>query len=314
MPSLYLQTVTGPETVEKLGVILPHEHLFTDLRGPRVPDYAQGDPSAVHRIVGPHLAQAETAGVTVLVECSTGGVGRNIHVLRYLAAHTRIKILAPTGVYREAFIPPDWLDLAEETLAEMWTRDLTKGIDGTDSRAGFIKMAVSDSGITDRERRNLRAAARASLATGAVIASHTIGGALALQEMDILVEAGLDLHRFIWVHANAEPDPAYHLEAARRGAYVELDGLGSSDSSDEAHLRFTRHLVEAGFADQVLLSHDAGWYQPGSPTEQPEGGYRGYTALIHQFMPRLQKEGFSDDVIRLLVHTNPARAFGFRPG
>jgi phosphotriesterase-related protein len=314
MPSLYLQTVTGPETVEKLGVMLPHEHLFTDLRGPQTPGYAQGDPAAVYKIVAPHLAEAETAGVTVLAECSTGGVGRNIHILRHLAGRTRIKIIAPTGVYREAFIPTELRELSLETLAEMWIKDITQGIEATDSRAGFIKLAVSDEGITEREKRNLQAAARASLATGAVIASHTIGGVRAMEEMDILAEAGLNLRRFIWVHANAETDPGYHLKAVQRGAYVEFDGIGSSPRADEDHLRFTKNLVSAGFEEQILLSHDAGWYQPGSPTEQPEHGYRGYATLIQDYVPRMKAEGFSDHTIRLLVHTNPTRAFGFAPG
>jgi len=310
MPSLYIQTVTGPETVEKMGVILPHEHLFTDLRGPQTADYAQGDPKEVFRITGPHLRAAETARITVLVECSTGGVGLNIHILRYLAERTQIKIVAPTGVYREAFIPSALLNVSMETLAEAWTKDLTQGIDGTNSRAGFIKLAVSDDGITEREKRNLKAAARASLATGAVIASHTIGGKLALEEMDILEEAGLSLDRFIWVHAHAEPDMDFHLKAAQRGAYVEFDGLGPETLED--HARYTKNLVECGHAKQVLLSHDAGWYQPGSPTGEPDGGFRGYTFLVDTFIPHLQKIGISDDEIRLLVHTNATEAFGFK--
>lgn len=311
MPSLYLQTVTGPETVEKLGVILPHEHLFTDLRGPNAADYAQGDPEKVYKIVEPHLRAAETAGVTALVECSTGGVGRNISILRYLAERTRIKIVAPTGLYRESYIPESLLDVSQESLTEMWIKDLTEGIDGTDSRAGFIKLAVSDDGITEREKRNLKAATRASLATGAVIASHTIGGLRAMEEMDILQEAGLDLSRFIWVHANAEPDMDFHLQAAQRGAYVELDGLGPANL--ENHARYTQNLVQAGFARQVLLSHDAGWYQPGSPSGEPEGGYHGYTFLSKTFIPHLQKMGIADDVVRQLIHTNATQAFGFKP-
>jgi phosphotriesterase-related protein len=311
MPT-YLQTVTGVETVEKLGVILPHEHLFTDLRGPQTPGYAEGDPKVVYDVVGPYLKEAEAAGVTVLVECSTGGVGRNIPILQYLARHTGIKIVAPTGVYREAYIPTALLNISTRALAEMWIRDIEAGIDGTGVRAGFIKIAMSDDGPTPREVRNLQAAAQASQATGAAIASHTIGGALAMQEMDILESAGLNLSRFVWVHANAEPDMSFHLQAAQRGAYVEFDGLGSSYSSLEDHAKFTLNLIQAGFIRQVLLSHDAGWYQPGSPTGQPDGGYRGYTALIQQFMPLLKERGLSDDELRLLVHTNPAQAFGFK--
>jgi hypothetical protein len=40
-----LQTVKDPVEVESLGLVLPHEHLFTDLRGSQVPGYAQGEPA-----------------------------------------------------------------------------------------------------------------------------------------------------------------------------------------------------------------------------------------------------------------------------
>ena len=83
-------------------------------------------------------------------------------------------------------------------------------------RAGFIKLAMSDDGPTALEIRNLRAAARASQNTGAVIAVHTIGGRIAKQEMDVLEEEGLDLSRFIWVHAQTEPDSSIRKEAAQR--------------------------------------------------------------------------------------------------
>ena len=86
---------------------------------------------------------------------------------------------------------------------------------------------MSDDGPTALEIRNLRAAATASQNTGALIASHTIGGKIAKQEMDVLEEAGLDLQRFIWVHAQTEPDLTILAEAARRGAYVELDSVGA---------------------------------------------------------------------------------------
>ena len=42
-----IQSVKGPVEIDSLGLILPHEHLFTDLRGPQVAGYAQADPLAV---------------------------------------------------------------------------------------------------------------------------------------------------------------------------------------------------------------------------------------------------------------------------
>jgi phosphotriesterase-related protein len=312
MISGWVQTVKGAVAVEDLGLILPHEHLFTDLRGPLVPDYAHADPQAVARVMEPYLAAAHAVGVTALVECSTVGVGRNLAVLQYLAKVTPIHLIAPTGVYREAFTPPSLRGLSVEALAEEWVRDLTEGIEGTEARAGFIKISMSDDGPTPLEVRNLRAAALASRQTGAVVASHTASGAVARREMEILESAGLDLGRFIWVHANLEPDLAVHLEAARRGAYIEFDAVGAEWQPQTALVDCTLALIEAGCAENILLSHDAGWYDPSQPDGRPEeGGIRGYTALVEEFIPALRARGVTDDLVHLITVTNPARAFAF---
>ena len=100
-----IQTVKGAIEIDALGLILPHEHLFTDLRGPYVPDYAQGESSEVEKVVGPDLADAAAVGVTALVESSTVGVGRNLSTLQSLAQTTSIHIVAPTGVSRDAYTP-----------------------------------------------------------------------------------------------------------------------------------------------------------------------------------------------------------------
>jgi len=306
-----IQTIKGPIEMDALGFILPHEHLFTDLRGPKVSDYAQGEPSAVVKVVEPYLAEASAADVTALVECSTVGVGRNLSVLRSLAEATPIHIIAPTGIYRDAYIPNGLREISEYALTELWTKELTKGIEGTSIRAGFIKLAMSDDGPTPLEIRNLKAAVKASQNTGAVIASHTVGGRVARKEMDILEEAGLDLRRFIWVHAQTEPDISILIDAARRGAYVELDSVGAPYQSQPELLETTLKLIEAGFTSQLLLSHDAGWYNPARVDGLPDEGYRGYTALVKDFIPALLQRGITQEQIRLITVTNPASAFAF---
>lgn len=306
-----IQTIKGPVEIDSLGLILPHEHLFTDLRGPSVADYAQGEPSAVVQVVRPYLAEASAAGATALVECSTVGVGRNLSVLRSLADVTSMRIIAPTGVYRDAYIPDSLREVSETYLAELWTQELTEGIEGTSIRAGFIKLAMSDDGPTMLEIRNLQAAVRASQKTGAVIASHTIGGIVAKKEMDVLENAGLDLHRFIWIHAQTEPDISIVKEAARRGAYVELDSVGAPHQSQPELIQTTIALIEAGYTDHLLFSHDAGWYNPARPDGMPDEGYRGYTALTKEFIPALLARGISEEQVRLITINNPARAFAF---
>ncbi len=319
MSSGWIRTIKGDVAVEALGLILPHEHLFTDLRGPLVPDYAHAEPEAVARVMEPYLAAAHAAGVTALVECSTVGVGRNLAVLRRLAKITPIHLVAPSGVYRQAFTPPSLREMSAEKLAEVWIGELTEGIEGTEVRAGFIKIAASDDGPTPLEVRNLKAAALASQQTGAAVMSHTASGAVARREMELLESAGLDLARFIWAHANLEPDPAIHREAARRGAYVEFDGVGAEWQSQDALLDYTLALIEAGYAEHILLSHDAGWYDPSQPFDwaqdrpdgQPEGGIRGYTALVEEFIPALRAHGVTDELVHLITVSNPIRAFAF---
>jgi len=306
-----IQTIKGPIEVDALGFVLPHEHLFTDLRGPQVPDYAQGEPAAVVKVVEPYLAEAYEAGVSALVECSTLGVGRNLSVLRSLAEVTPIHIIAPTGVYRDAYIPENLREISEHDLAELWTTELTEGIEGTSIRAGFIKLAMSDDGPTALEIRNLKAAVKASQNTGAVIASHTIGGKVARQEMDVLEEAGLDLHRFIWIHAQTEPDISILKDAAHRGAYLELDSVGAPYQSQTELLETAIALIEAGFADRLLLSHDAGWYNPANRDGLPEEGFRGYTAVSTDFLPELLKRGISEEQVQLITVNNTAKAFAF---
>lgn len=306
-----IHTIKGPIEIDALDFILPHEHLFTDLRGPQVADYARGEPAAVIKVVEPYLAEASAAGITALVECSTVGVGRNLSVLRGLAEVTSIHIIAPTGVYRDAYIPETLREISEQDLAELWTTELTEGIEGTSIRAGFIKLAMSDDGPTALEIRNLRAAVMASQNTGAVIASHTIGGKVARKEMDVLEEAGLDLHRFIWIHAQTEPDISILKDAARRGAYVELDSVGAPHQSQAELLETVLALIEAGFASQLLLSHDAGWYNPARTDGLPNEGYRGYTALTKDFIPALLQRGITEEQIRLITVYCPANAFAF---
>jgi phosphotriesterase-related protein len=262
-------------------------------------------------IVGPYLADAATSGVTALVECSTVGVGRNLTILRRLAEVSPIRIIAPTGAYREAFTPPSLRETNEADRADLWTGELTEGIEGTPIRAGFIKLAMSDDGPTAPEIRNLKAAAKASQRTGAVIASHTIGGKVARKEMDVLKEAGLDLHRFIWVHAQTESDLKTLEEVARRGAYLEFDAVGAPYHSQTDLLETIVALIEVGYTDQLLLSHDAGWYNPARPDGLPEDGFRGYTTLTKEFLPALLERGVTEGQIRQITVDNPARAFAF---
>ena len=71
-----LITTLGPMQADKLGVILPHEHIFVDLRTWDQPGYAQADTADVIRLMKPEIDKVKALGITAIVECSTVGAGR----------------------------------------------------------------------------------------------------------------------------------------------------------------------------------------------------------------------------------------------
>jgi phosphotriesterase-related protein len=54
----------------------------------------------------PEISQARAVPVTAIVEPTTLGVGRRADVLAAVSEATGMPLVAPTGVYREPWIPP----------------------------------------------------------------------------------------------------------------------------------------------------------------------------------------------------------------
>jgi len=301
----FIMTVLGSIPSSGLGMILPHEHLFTDLRGPAAEGYAQADIAHVVERLRPYIEEIKALRVTALVEATPLGVGRNIHAVRAVAEAADFPIVAATGAYREPFVPAELRALSQAALAEWMVRELTEGIEGTGVRAGFIKLCATDEGLTPLEERLLRAAAQASRATGAAIASHTKRGAVALRQVEILAEEGVEARRFIWVHAHCEPDVELQLRLARRGVFLEYDAIGQPGLADELFIGLLRRAWDAHCSARVLLSHDAGYYRPG----EPNAPIRGFGYLMQAFLPKLRQAGFDETAIRTLVEDNPKHAF-----
>ncbi len=302
-----LITTLGPISAGDLGLILPHEHIFVDLRTWESPGYAQADAGDVIRLMAPEIERAQAAGVTAIVECSTVGVGRRADIDRAVSVATGLPLIVPTGVYREPWIP-DWIhDAPEDELAAWMLAELLGEIEASGVQAGWVKLSAGDEGLTRTESKVLRAAARASRETGTVIGSHTIRGRVVREQLDIIEAAGYRPERFIWIHTQAEPDFDLHLEIGRRGAWLEYDSIGSEDPGHDAILiECILGLLEAGLGDQLLLSHDRGWYDPA----QPGGGTpKPYTYLSETFLPKLRAAGVDEETINRLTRENPFRAF-----
>ncbi len=301
-----LITTLGPKSAEEMGVILPHEHVFVDLRTWDQPGYGQADARDVITLMAPEIERVQAQGVTALVECSTGGVGRRADIDRAVSEATGLPIVVPTGLYREPWIP-DWAHNADEAALRDWmVGELTGEIADSGVQAGWIKLSAGDDGLTPCETRVLRAAAVAVLTTNAVIGSHTIRGRVVRDQLDILEAAGVAPASFIWIHTQAEPEFNLHLEMARRGAWLEYDAIGSDGFSDDYFVEGIMKILDAGFGAQLLLSHDRGWYDPALPGG---GTPKPYTYLVESFLPKLHANGVDEKTIQQLTCDNPFRAF-----
>lgn len=303
MPRLI--TTLGPRTAGELGLILPHEHVFVDLRTPDQPGYAEAETDDVIRLMAPEIHKAQAAGVTTMVECSPVGVGRRIDILKAVSQATGMPLVVPTGIYREPWVPSWAQHASEDELHDWMLGELTGEIEGTGVQAAWIKLSAGDDGITACERKILRAAARAAQVVGAAIGSHTIRGRVVADQLAIVEEMGYSPERFIWIHASAEPDINLNLELARRGAWIEYDWIGDAQT-DAGFIERIQRMLDAGLGDQLLLSHDRGWYDPA----QPGGGIpKPYTYISEYFIPKLRSAGLDETTIHSLIHDNPFRAF-----
>ena len=305
-PGRAIHSVTGPLPPDRLGRTLMHEHVLVDFIGADRVSPARYDRDEAFRIALPHLERARKLGCATLVECTPDFLGRDPVLLRRLSVATGINILTNTGYYGAAsdkFVPAHAHVEAAAQLADRWTREAERGIDGTGIRPAFMKIGVDPGPLSPIDAKLVRAAALTHRRTGLPIASHTGDGVAALAQLEVLRSEGVPPRAFIWVHAQNERDREIHARVAKEGAWLEFDGI--SERQRDLHVELVMAMRVKDLLGQVLISQDAGWYRVGEPGG---GQFRGYDMLFEDFLPRLRTAGASsDDIEQLMVH-NPRRA------
>ena len=303
-----LITTLGRKRSDEIGMILPHEHVFLDFRRWDEPGHGEAEIDRVIAAMAPEIKKARDAGVTAIVETTPVGLGRRPDILQQLSQATGFPFVLATGCYGEPFTPP-WIHEASETALTDWMiGELTGKIEGSGTTANWIKLSVADDGPTATETKMLRAAANAARNTDSALGSHTVRGTVALAQLDLLASVGMPLERFIWFHANREPDFRFHAEAAGRGAWIEYDGIGRpapKGGPDEMYVKLVTRALDAGLGDRLLLSHDRLGYDPvtgriWSPS---------YDYMNKVLVPKLLAAGIEHDTIHHVTRENPFRAY-----
>lgn len=303
----FIMTVNGKIKADMAGITLTHEHILVDFIGADSVSSSRYDRNIVIKKTLPYLRQIRLLGCQTFIDCTPAYLGRDPLLLKSLSDSSGLNIVTNTGYYgasNNKYIPESAFSETADQIAARWILEWENGIEGTQIRPGFIKIAVDRDSLSGFHRKIVEAAARTHLKTGLTIASHTGPAIPAFEQLEILDREGVAPDAFIWVHALNEKDSSKIIRAARMGAWISLDKL--NDKNVGEHLKLIKILKENGLLNKVLISHDAGWYDP---AKENGGSFRGYTTLFEKLIPALKKERFTDDDINQLLVVNPAKAF-----
>jgi phosphotriesterase-related protein len=168
-----VQSVTGAIDAEELGITLIHEHCFSSDEAVSAQWPHVRDRDLEYELALQSAEAVKRHGVRTVVEPTAMLLGRDIPALQRLAAKTGLQIVACTGIYTYDHLPQFLLNRDADFIAGLFVHDIEQGIQGTDVRAAFIKCAADEPGVNDRVEKVHRAAARASVQTGAPIMAHS---------------------------------------------------------------------------------------------------------------------------------------------
>ena len=311
-----VNTVLGPVGTADFGFTLSHEHVGTNAAGLRhtYPEFI--DRAGIVEQSTAAMKEAYDGGVRTIIDVSTFDLGRDVLVMKEVAEGSGMQIVAATG--NHLAVPRPFGDVSPDVIAELYIRELEEGIEGTDIKAGIIKVASDRGGITPAQEVVLRAAARTQKATGAPISTHTWSPErIGEQQVRILEEEGVDLNRVYIGHSNDDTDMEYLLGLLNKGVWLGLDrypgGLVAGTPNWEQRTEVAKRLMDAGFTNRIMLSHDYSVPKARHGAEVQEQRRRAnpdqYNFIGRYVLPRLQELGASQEEIRQITVDNPRRFF-----
>jgi phosphotriesterase-related protein len=313
-----IRTVLGDIEAADLGVCYAHEHIIID---PGVATLRYGGielPSVENGIE--ELKRFHAAGGRAMVDSMPCDAGRNVGKLAAVSRGSGVHILCPTGLHLSKYYDSShWgARYGVDQLAGLFIADIEEGIDRFDysgpiiertpHKAGLIKVATGGPVLTERAERIFEAAARAQLATGVAILTHTEMGEGAIEQIETLTRHGVAPDRLVLSHTDRKPDLVYHREILSTGARVEYDSAFRWKGEDNPTLDLLEKCLPE-FPDQIMLGMDAA---------RPDywvsyGGAPGLDFLLTTFTAMMRERGLGEDAWERIFIRTPAVAYNRYP-
>ncbi len=319
-----VNSVLGPIAVEDLGTTLIHEHLGIGWPGWEL-DHVDFDRKKEGKRIVDKLKEIRDLGIKSFVDPCPMELGRDPEFSAEMSDRSGIQIVIATGLYNDALgIPPHFRLMDIDGIAEQYVSEIKDGIGKTGIKAGIIKTASGGihgvtppgQGIKESEVKCLRAAARASKATGAPILCHNDEmDPYGRETLDIFEEEKVDFNKVLIGHACGVGDMRYYFDILERGAWLGFDRFGiESIASDKLRLASLLGLLAVGY-DRIMLSHDTLQCWRGRDTGVLDAMAAAspnwdVSHISRNILPAMRKAGVTDDKIDTLMVKNPCSYFG----
>jgi phosphotriesterase-related protein len=322
-----IETVTGPVEPEALGTTLVHEHLLArdeavHVQWPHLTTTAVEakpvavEPERLFEIAVRCARDVLDRGVKTICEPTAMLLGRDVGFMLRVAEETGLQVVPCTGIYTYDYLPMYFVTRDADAMADCFVHDIAVGIQGTGIKAAFIKCAADEPGITDNIEKVHRAAARASVRTGAPIMAHSRPASeTGPRQIEIFEEEGVDLSRVQIAHTGDSDDLDYIERLLDKGVFIGMDRYGL-----ELYLPFERRnatviaLLERGYADRMFLSADycatLDWFPPQLGEQMIAAGAEkdwSMTTVHDKAIPALREAGMNDEQLETMLVSNPPR-------
>lgn len=314
-----VQTFEGPRDPGELGLTLIHEHLF--VTSPELdlnfPDPEWHEAEAVEGAVA-GLETLYGLGVRTVVDLTVLGLGRDVRRVASVAKRVSINLIAATGYYAGSALPlyfqfhgPGRLIDGPDPLVEYFIRDIEDGIAGTGIKAGMLKVMTDRDGITEDVARVMTAAAVAHQQTGVPITTHSDPGSRnGLDQQAFLRQRGVPLERVIIGHSGDSEEIPYLRALMDNGSTIGMDRFGMEHVlPDDRRLSTVVALLELGYADRMVLSHDAAFFSRVTPPSWRARAAPNWhmETIPRRILPLLRQAGSSEADLEQMLVTNPMR-------
>ena len=294
------------------GAVLFHEHLSMKYP-PNVKEHYTDDVELMIE----EVRAAGKDGISCIVDGGHADMARNLDALKRIASATDVAIVASGGYYMQRTYPPGIAGKSAEQIADTLAREAREQRFGA-----FGEIGQQGGVLTDDEKKVFQAVAKAQVRTHLPIFTHNaytgtrqtntpVPPDAALRQLDLLEASGAKPGHVAIGHVCCldEPSAATAMQVAKRGAFVGFDRVTIQGIiSDEKRVAMFMKLVEAGFADKLLISSD---FAVGTALKRRGGPGMGQAWTV--FGPMLLKAGLPEATLRAIMFDNPRRFLAFVP-